>query len=289
MYILLFIIYYILHITPLPIPTLWHDNNYNYCYILKRIWKNDYILIISLLMHLHINIVPRYLTCVNWCVIYTCHNMITANSNSFIHNTGLTEENSLVHLLDAISPQEENEADIIEHSKYYDDKDFNNALQLYNSKISKLSLNCQSISAKFDKLKLFLDDVNNQNPISCIQETWGHEGIQMNYFSLPNYILINANRRLTAHGGLIMYIHNDFEFKELNEEFPITHTSNSFQSLFVEVWRKNYSNQKYVIGNIYRLPLYDSDNLTSFTNEYIDILNTLRNRSKLSTCVATSI
>ena len=116
--------------------------------------------------------------------------MIMANSYSFIHNTGLTEENSLVHLLDAISPQEENEADIIEHSKYYDDKDFINALQSYNSKISMLSLNCQSISAKFDKMKLFLDDVNNQNPISiiCIQETWGHEGIQMNYFSLPNYM-----------------------------------------------------------------------------------------------------
>ena len=59
-----------------------------------------------------------------------------------------------------------------------------------------------------------------------------------------NNRLINANRRLTAHGGLIIYIHNDFEFKELNEEFPITHTSNSFESLFVEVWRKNYSNQK---------------------------------------------
>ena len=208
--------------------------------------------------------------------------MIMANRNSFIHNTGLTEENSLVHLLDAISPQEENEADIIEHSKYYDDIDFNNALQSYNSKISMLSLNCQSISAKFDKLKLFLDDVNNQNPISiiCIQETWGHDGIQMNCFSLPNYRLINANRRLTAHGGLIIYIHNDFEFKELNEELPITQTSNSLESMFVEVWRKNYTSQKYIIGNIYRLPLYDSDNLTSFTNEYIDILNTLRNRSK---------
>ena len=128
--------------------------------------------------------------------------MIMANSNSFIHNTGLTEENSLLHLLDAISPQqEENEADIIEHLKYYDDLDFHNALQLYNSKISMLCLNCQSISAKFDKLKLFLDDVKNQNPISiiCIQEAWGHEGIQMNYFALPNYRLINANRWLTAH------------------------------------------------------------------------------------------
>ena len=42
--------------------------------------------------------------------------MIMANSNSFIYTTGLTEENSLVHLRDAISPQEENKADIIEHS-----------------------------------------------------------------------------------------------------------------------------------------------------------------------------
>ena len=83
-----------------------------------------------------------------------------------------------------------------------------------------LSLNCQSISAKFDKLKLYLDDANSQNLISiiCIQETWGHEGIDMNYFLLSNYRLIHANRRLTIHVGLIMCIHNDFEFKELNEE-----------------------------------------------------------------------
>ena len=53
--------------------------------------------------------------------------MIMANHNSFIHNTGLTEENSLVHLLDTLSPLEDNEADVIEHSKYYDDVDFNNA------------------------------------------------------------------------------------------------------------------------------------------------------------------
>ena len=40
--------------------------------------------------------------------------MIKANYNSFIHNTGLTEENSLVHLLDTLSPLEDNEADVID-------------------------------------------------------------------------------------------------------------------------------------------------------------------------------
>ena len=179
--------------------------------------------------------------------------MIMANHNSFIHNTGLTEENSLVHLLDTLSPLEDNEADVIEHSKYYDDVDFNNALQSYNSKISMLSLNCQSISVKFDKFKLFLDGVNNQSTTSIIffQVTWGHKDIHMDCFSFHNYTLVNANRRLTPHGGLIIYIHNDFEFKELNEELPITHTSNMFESLFVEVWRKKCIYQKYIIGNIY--------------------------------------
>ena len=42
-------------------------------------------------------------------------------NNEFIQDTGLNEENSLTHLLDAISPDVENEAVLIEHSKYFDD------------------------------------------------------------------------------------------------------------------------------------------------------------------------
>ena len=70
-----------------------------------------------------------------------------ANHNSFIHNIGLNENNSLSHLLETISPDMEDESNIIEESKYYDDTDFKDALQQYNSKISILSLNCQSINS----------------------------------------------------------------------------------------------------------------------------------------------
>ena len=38
--------------------------------------------------------------------------------------------------------------------------------------------------------------------------------------------------------------------------------------------------QKYIIGNIYRLPSYISDDLIGFTDEYINLLNLLRTRSK---------
>ena len=77
--------------------------------------------------------------------------------------------------------------------------------------------------------------------------------------------------------------------KNSMRNLPITYISysNSFESLLVEVWRKNYTNIKYVIGNIYRLPWYDFDNLISFSNEYIDILNTLQNLSPTIICSST--
>ena len=144
-----------------------------------------------------------------------------------------------------------------------------------------LSLNCQSINAKFDKFFFLQMHVNIECPISliCIQESWAHENVNMSQFLLPNYSLIFENRRLSKHGGLIMYIHDDFAYKDLNQEIIISSTSTLFESHFVEIWRKTCRFQKYVIGNVYRLPSYNAEDLSAFTNEYSDLLNRLRTRS----------
>ena len=39
-------------------------------------------------------------------------------------------------------------------------------------------------------------------------------------------------------------------------------------------------NKIYIIGNVYRLPLYISDDVISFTIQYSDLLNIIRARSK---------
>ena len=88
---------------------------------------------------------------------YTCHIMTMANNNQFIHNTGLNKDNSLMHLLDAISPDMENEVDLVQSSKYYDDESFKIELNGINSRLCILSLNRQSINAKYEKLILFLE------------------------------------------------------------------------------------------------------------------------------------
>ena len=85
----------------------------------------------------------------------------------------MNQENSLMHLLDTISPDIENEVDLVQSSKYYDDENFKIELSSIYNKLFILSLNCQGINAKYKKLKLFLDDVNTQNPISVIM----HSGI----------------------------------------------------------------------------------------------------------------
>ena len=128
---------------------------------------------------------------------------------------------------------------------------------------------------------MFLDAVNTRNPISviCIQESWAHEEIYTKYFSLTNYTLISANRRLSLHGGLIIYLHDGFAYKELNDNISISKTSILFESLFLEIWKKQ-CHQKFVIGTIYRLPLYNSYDLNLFTNEFTDLLDLLRARFK---------
>ena len=71
-------------------------------------------------------------------------------ANPFIFNEGLTEENSFTHLIKSISPDTENEIELIEHSNYYTDDEFVNNIQITESKIKMLSLNCQSKVCKVE-------------------------------------------------------------------------------------------------------------------------------------------
>ena len=126
----------------------------------------------------------------------------------------------------------------------------------------------------------------NSLSIICIQETWSQDDIHMTVFNLPNYTMLCANRRISAHGGLIIYVHDNFAFKELNATLPITHTSMLFESLIIEVWRKSCEFQKYTSGNIDRLPLYTSDDLTKFIDEHTQLLHELRLCPKTACCLS---
>ena len=68
-------------------------------------------------------------------------------ANSFMCNAGLTVSNSLTYLINRISPELENEVDLIEQSSYYDDTTFGHTFQS-SMGISIVSLNCQCLNTK---------------------------------------------------------------------------------------------------------------------------------------------
>ena len=99
--------------------------------------------------------------------------MIDVNRN-FVNNTDLNEENSPAHLLEKLDPINEGEVNLIQHSNYYSNKEFMGAHSQIDGKLSILNLNCQCINSKFDKIRLFLEGINNNSmPFSVItlQET----------------------------------------------------------------------------------------------------------------------
>ena len=128
---------------------------------------------------------------------------------SFINNTGLNENNCLNSLLDNVSPEFKNECDIISHSKYCTDVDFQEILQ-----DDICIVNCLNLKNRFDQLKLFLADKDKLSQISCItlQGTCFDEHTDLAFYSISGCTLISDAYRINSHCGVAIYLSNDFFF-----------------------------------------------------------------------------
>ena len=202
-------------------------------------------------------------------------------ANSFMCNAGLTDSNSLTHLINRISPELENEVDLIEQSNYYDDTTFGHTFQS-SMGISMVSLNCQCLNTKkVDALKLFLSSMNSDtSPISCIvlQETWCDSLVDMSFFSLPNYNMVSKPTRISAHGGLIIYIHDRFQYKQID----IIDDSPYFENICIEVWNKYAHFDKFLICDIYKPPSGTTEHLVDFTNKFTQWAAVINEKPKKS-------
>ena len=209
-------------------------------------------------------------------------------SNSFMNNTGLNITNSFTHLIQHISTDLENETDLIEHSKYYSETKF---IEMYNetsSEISILNLNCGSLNAKYDKLKIFLNIVDPHSQITCItlQETWCNDSTDLSQFIIPGYTMISKPKQanVSEHGGLIIYVNDDYNFVEMPGNNSLIH-----ETLGVEIWRKTANNKnKFTIFSVYRVPTGIIEDLLLFINKFTELLENYHDR-KVYVCCDTNI
>ena len=132
-------------------------------------------------------------------------------------------------------------------SSYCDPINLPSALDTNN--FSCMSLNIQSISAKFNEFSELINVLSNLNcapDIICLQEIWRFP--TYHNFKLVNYHpFIYKTRESSQGGGVGFFIKNTIKFKML-PEFSIF-SEKIIETLFIEV---TISNKRFIIGNIYR-------------------------------------
>ena len=110
-----------------------------------------------------------------------------------------------------ISPDTEEEINFIDHSIYYTDHDYKECISRNNGALRMLNLNCAGLNAKFDNLKIFLAECNNNLlPLHVItlQETHINSNADVQYFELPGYTLVYDLARINSFGGVAIYVHD---------------------------------------------------------------------------------
>ena len=116
--------------------------------------------------------------------------------------------------------------------------------------LSILSLNIQSLSAKFAEFSDLINDLtstNSQPDIICLQEIWQLHDTSL--FNLPNYHPIEINLRNTAGGGGVgVYVHESLSFKTLPH--CSIFVDRILETLFIEITLAD--NIKMVVGSVYR-------------------------------------
>ena len=205
------------------------------------------------------------------------------NPNTFFENIHLTNQNSLTHLLD-FDEEHSDLSNVLKTSFYYTDTEF--IQEMNPDSCTIMSLNCQSLNSKFSEIKLLLDKfAESEKPIHvlCLQETWieDSELIDMAQFHIDNYHLLAKNRYASAHGGLAIYIHKNWNFKEKTDIIESPH----WEEMFVEVTDpSDPSKVIFTVGNFYQPPHTNVAQLQSFNRHFANKLESMNTKDTTFVC-----
>ena len=140
------------------------------------------------------------------------------NINNFLDNVRLNAVNSLTHLLNT---SDSDELNVIQHSPYFSDDDLLQSSIHTSNGLSILSLNCQSLHAKFDYIKLLTEKFAASNcplQVLCLQESWFSSETDLSSYVIPGYHMISSGHYASTHGGLVIYLHEKWSYRIKNYE-----------------------------------------------------------------------
>ena len=189
-----------------------------------------------------------------------------------LRNFGGVDSNSLEKIINFLDG--DYEIDTIKHSPYFTIDNLPSNLKRNNSNLVALSLNAQSLRAKFSSLESMiriLSDLEIEPDILMIQETWLNEDICPPYLELDGYNAIAQGYRITTHGGLITYIKSHLVATKID----ICPNTNVFEGLVLKVENpENKSMPNIIVSNIYKPPHNNNnkENIEQFMREIAPIM-----------------
>ena len=134
---------------------------------------------------------------------------------NILSNFGGYRRNDLNHVVENhFNNKEDNPENINLSLSLYHTHDSMVATLLENIyELSILSLNCQSLNAKFDDILLLVEELrqpHSEFSIICLQETWQDQKIDISSFYIQNCNCISEAEHYTSHGGLLIYVHTSY-------------------------------------------------------------------------------
>jgi len=138
-------------------------------------------------------------------------------------------------------------------------------------------LNCQSLKSKFEEFQIYIENLIENGCIPgviCLQETWLNIDSDVSLLQLKNYSLLSKGKSCSLHGGVALYIHNDYKYKELCIDF----SSPDWDGQFIELYCENSlfnDAKKITICNIYRPPKNDVNDIKNFIEDLEKLFNYL--------------
>jgi hypothetical protein len=186
---------------------------------------------------------------------------------------------SLVNLIDenteSIVSDENYSPTLFNNSPYYEHNDLISFFKTKENAFSIISLNTQSLNAKFSQLRSYVELYRNSNiDISalCLQETWLDDNSDTSLLQLDGYNLISKGKKCSGHGGVAVYLHKKFAFEILKID-----ESDKWDTLFISVKLPNTAAKQIVIGNIYRPPVSNRESINSFSEGMSRMFSLLNN------------
>ena len=120
--------------------------------------------------------------------------------------------------------------------------------------------------------------MNRENPISviCLQECWTNDNTYIPLYNLYNYKLIHQGQRCCPHGGLVIYVHEQFSFMDSE----IHQTTTGWEYLCIQISHNSPYSKKHMICNTYRRPGGTIEELGLFRDEFSEILESIKSQSQ---------